>query len=105
MDRMTRYDAYISSSLLYVFMDGTPAGCMMYPSGGFALSGAMTVTFGDVLYHEGAGDELVCSLDKPYAFMHEHQCTETKRHWDDLAFKGGVPAPAWNATLYPCMPF
>ena len=28
---------------------------------GFALSGPVTVTFGDVLYHEGAPDELVCA--------------------------------------------
>jgi tetrahydromethanopterin S-methyltransferase subunit B len=105
MDRITKYDAYISSTVLYAFMDGTPAGCMQYPSNGFALTGAVTVTFGDVLYHEGAGDELVCSEQKPYAFMHEHQCTETKRHWDDLGFKSGVAAPPWNDTLFPCIPY
>jgi hypothetical protein len=105
MDRITKYDAYISSTMLYAFMDGTPAGCMQYPSNGFALTGAVTVTFGDVLYHEGAGDELVCSEEKPYAFMHEHQCTETKRHWDDLGFKSGVAVPPWNDTLFPCIPY
>jgi hypothetical protein len=102
MDRTTKYDAYISSGLLYVFMDGVPAGCMQYPSNGFALKGAVTVTFGDVLYHEGAPDEQVCAMPKPYPFMHEHQCTETKRHWDDLGFKGGVSAPAWDTNAYPC---
>jgi hypothetical protein len=105
MDRMTKYDAYISSSLLYVFMDGAPAGCTQYPTNGFALDGPVTVTFGDVLYHEGAPDELVCAQPKPYAFLHEHQCTETKRHWDDLGFKSGVSAPAWNATTFPCVPY
>src|SRR5208282_1342036 len=74
MDRMTRYDAYISSNQLYLFMDGAPAGCMQYPSNGFALAGPVTVTFGDVLYHEGAQDELICSQARPYPFMHEHQC-------------------------------
>jgi hypothetical protein len=106
VDRMTTYDAFISSTLLYVFMDGTPAGCMQYPSNGYSLTGKpVTVTFGDVLYHEGAADEMVCSQNKPYAFLHEHQCLETKRHWDDLGFKNGVPAPAWNTTLYPCMAY
>jgi hypothetical protein len=78
---------------------------MQYPSNGYALQGAVTVSFGDVLYHEGAADEEVCSQQKPYDFMHEHQCTETARHWDDLAFKSGVPAPAWNSTLFPCIPY
>ena len=105
MDRMTKYDVYISSTVLYAFMDGTPAGCMQYPSNGYALQGAVTVSFGDVLYHEGAPDEEVCSQPKPYDFMHEHQCTETARHWDDLAFKSGVPAPTWNSTLFPCIPY
>jgi hypothetical protein len=105
MDRMTKYDAYVSSSLLYVFMDGMPAGCTQYPSNGFALSGQVTVTFGDVLYHEGAADELVCSQAKPYSFMHEHQCTETKRHWDDLGIKSGVDAPTWDAANFPCVPY
>ncbi len=102
MDRMTKYDAYISNSTLYVFMDGTPAGCTKYPSNGFALSGPVTVTFGDVLYHEGAPDELVCAQTRPYSFMHEHQCTETKRQWDDLGFKNGVDAPTWDTTIFPC---
>ena len=105
MDRMTKYDAYISSTVLYTFMDGKPAGCMQYPSNGFALEGLVTVSFGDVLYHEGAEDELLCATPKPYDFMHEHQCTETKRHWDDLAFRDGVSAPEWNSTLFPCMAY
>jgi hypothetical protein len=102
MDRMIQYDAYVSSQRVYVFMNGTPAGCTQYPGGGFALSGMVTVTFGDVLYHEGAPDELVCYQSTPFTFMHEHQCIETKRHWDDLGFKAGVGAPVWNETNFPC---
>jgi hypothetical protein len=105
MDRMTKYDAYLSSNLLYVFMDGAPAGCMKYPSNGFALAGKVTVTFGDVMYHEGAPDELVCAQTRPYAFMHEHQCSENERRWDDLGFKSGVPAPQWNSTIFPCVAY
>jgi hypothetical protein len=102
MDRMTKYVAFVSSSTLYLFMDDAPAGCMQMPGNGFALAGAVTVTFGDVLYHEGAPDELICAQVHPYAFMHEHQCAETKRQWDDLGFKSGVAAPAWDNVNFPC---
>jgi hypothetical protein len=105
VDRMTKFDAYLSSGLLFTFVDGTPAGCVQYPGGGFTLSGPVTVTFGDVLYHEGAPDELVCAQARPYAFLHTHECTETKRHWDDIAFKSGVDAPSWDFTNFPCTPF
>jgi hypothetical protein len=105
MDRMTRYDAFISASQLYVFMDGAPAACAKLPASPFVLNGTVTVTFGDVLYHESAGDELVCAGVRPYSYMHEHECSETKRHWDDLGFKSGVPAPAWDSVNYPCTPF
>jgi hypothetical protein len=101
MDRMTKFDVFVSSRRLYVFFDGIPAGCTQYPSG-FALQGPVTVTFGDVLYHEGAADELVCGQARPYSFLHRHQCTETKRHFDDLGFKSGVSAPAWDETKLPC---
>jgi hypothetical protein len=104
MDRMTRFDIYVSSQRVYLFLDGTPAGCTTYPSG-FTLNGAVTMTVGDVLYHEGAPDELICVQDKPYSFMHAHQCSETKRHFDDLAFKSGVPAPAWDESRLPCGPY
>jgi hypothetical protein len=104
MDRLTKFDVYVSSRRIYVFFDGAPAGCTRYPNG-FALSGPVTVTFGDVLYHEGAGDERICQDPKPYSFMHLHQCTETKRHFDDLGFKSGVPAPAWNESRLPCGPY
>ena len=105
VDRMTRYDAYMSSSTLYVFMDGAPAGCMQFPTSGFTLSGAVSVTFADVLYHEAALDELICGQERPYVYMHEHECSETHRHWDDLGYKAGVPAPGWNTTTFPCTSF
>ncbi len=100
-DRMTRFDVYVSSSRAYFFLDGAPAGCTLFPPG-FAMAGPVTFTVGDVLYHEGAADELVCAYQKPFPFLHAHQCTETKRHFDDLGFKSGVPAPAWNEAIFPC---
>jgi hypothetical protein len=101
VDRLTRFDVYASSSRLYLLLDGAPAGCTKYPSN-VALKGPVTVTFGAVLYHEGATDELVWSQPKPYGFWHRHEATETKRHFDDLAFKSGVAAPAWDEKKFPC---
>jgi len=108
MDRMTKYDAYISSARLYVFVDGTPAGCTLYPNNGFALGGTVTVTFGDVLYHEGAETEVgSCIAGSPTGmpFLLAHQCTETKRTWDDLGFKSAVNAPPWDSTNFPCVAY
>jgi hypothetical protein len=105
VDRQTRFDAYISSGRIYLFLDGAPAGCTLVPTNGFALTGPVTVTFGDVLYHEGAQDEALCSQVRPYGFLHEHECTETKRHWDDLGFKSGVPAPSWDYQVFPCVAY
>jgi hypothetical protein len=101
MDRQTKFDVYVSSQRLYAFLDGTRAGCTELPTG-FSLTGPVSVTFGDVLYHEGAADEQVCGQARPYSFMHVHQCTETTRHFDDLAFKSGLAAPAWDETSLPC---
>jgi Repeat of unknown function (DUF5648) len=104
MDRQTRFDVYVSAKQLYAFMDGKPAGCTLLPTD-VKFDGPVTVTFGDVLYHEGAPDELVCSQDRPYSFMHRHQCQETKRHFDDLGFKSGVSAPSWDDKNFPCLPY
>jgi hypothetical protein len=105
MDRMTRYDAYIASDRIYVFMDGAPAACSKYPAGAFTLAGSVAVTFGDVLYHEGAETEVgACEKGALTAlpFLNRHQCNETVRHWDDLGWKSGVAAPEWDATRFPC---
>jgi hypothetical protein len=101
MDRMTKIDVFVSSQRLYAFMDDQPAGCSLFPAN-FVFQGPVTFTVGDVLYHEGAPDELVCAGARPYAFMHVHQCTETKRHFDDLGFKSGSPPPMWDETKFPC---
>jgi hypothetical protein len=104
MDRMTKLDVFVSSKRLYAFVDDKPAGCTLFPAS-FALSGPVTFTVGDVLYHEGAPDELVCANPRPYAFMHLHQCTETKRHFDDLGFKSGTAPPTWDEKKFPCLPY
>ena len=104
MDRLTTLDAYISGERLYVYFDGQAAGCTIFPAA-FQLKGDVSVTFGDVIYHEGAEDEEVCQGPRPYTFLNAHQCEETRRHFDDLGFKNGVKPPAWDETKVPCLPY
>lgn len=104
VDEMTRFDVYVSSSRMYLLFDGKPAGCSKYPSN-FALKGAVTVTFGAVMYHEGAPDEMVWNQPKPYGYWHRHEATESKRHFDDLAFKSGVAQPQWDDSKFPCQAY
>lgn len=104
MDRITTFDAYISNERLYVYFDGQAAGCVLYPQG-FKLEGPVTVTLGDVIYHEGAEDEEVIQGPRPYTFLNKHQFTETRRHFDDLGWKAGVKPPAWDETKVPCLPY
>lgn len=104
MDRQTTFDAYISGERLYVYFDGQPAGCTFYPPE-FQLEGPVTVTFGDVIYHEGAEDEEVCQGPRPYTFLNKHQCRETRRHFDDLGWKNAVEPPMWDETKLPCLTY
>jgi hypothetical protein len=104
MDRMTKFDVFASSQRVYLFIDDKPAGCTLLPST-MQLAGPVTYTVGDVLYHEGAPDELICADARPYGFMHAHQCDETKRHFDDLGFKSGTAAPPWDDKRFPCLPY
>jgi hypothetical protein len=104
VDRLTRFDVYVSTSRMYLLLDGAPVGCTRYPAG-FAMKGAVTVTVGAVIYHEGATDEMVWGQAKPYGYWHRHEATETKRHFDDLAFKNAVPAPAWDDKKFPCVEY
>jgi hypothetical protein len=101
VDRMTRFDVYVSTDRLYLLLDGKPAGCTRYPSG-FHLQGPVTMTYGAVIYHEGAGDELVWQQERPYGFWHRHEATETKRHFDDFGWKSGTAPPEWDDARFPC---
>lgn len=103
IDRMTQFDVYLSSARFYVFMDGKPAGCTILPAS-VVLGGPVTVTFGDVLFDETAEPE-VCSDTRPYDFLHRHQCHETSRHFDNLAFKSGAALAAWDESRVPCLAY
>jgi len=41
----------------------------------------------------------------PYGFLHSHQCTETKRHFDDFGFKNASDGPLWDESKFPCRPY
>jgi hypothetical protein len=116
MDRMTRWDAFLSTQRMYVFFDGAPAGCTQYPSDFTMAPGNVNVSFGTVLYHEGAPDD-VCGFPHSFAYASKHECTESSRHFDDLGFKAGVAPPtvgpaaingssfSWDEKSMPCAPY
>lgn len=95
VDRSTRFDAFLSPERAYLFADGQPYGCVDLPSDG-APRGEVTVTFGDVLYHSG--------VDAVFRFHEDHQLVVAKRHFDNLGWKSGAPAPAWDESRMPCFP-
>jgi hypothetical protein len=103
MDRMTKFDLYISSSRFYATMDDQPAGCTVLPAD-LGLSGPVTVTFGDVFFDEGAEPD-VCIAARPYDFLHRHGCRETSRRLDDFGFENGAALPAWDEGRFPCLPY
>jgi len=95
VDRATRFEAYVSTKRAYLLLDGEPYGCVDLPASGVPV-GAVTVTFGDVLFHSDND-----YLDF-YDFVREHLQHDTQRHFDNLGFKSGVPAPAWDEARLPC---
>jgi len=95
VDRPTRFEAYISSERAYVFLEGKPYGCADLPDAGVP-SGEVSVTFGDVLYHSGVDDL------KYYDYYRDTLQVVARRHFDNLGFKSGVPAPGWDESRFPC---
>ena len=93
VDRSTHFDAYISTKRAYLFLDNEPYGCADLPSKGVP-SGAVTVTFGDVLYHSG--------VDSVFSYHETYQKIIARRHFDNLGFKSGVDAPMWDESRLPC---
>lgn len=97
VDRRVRFDVWASTQKVYVMLDGQPMACANLAVG--VPPGPATVTFGDVLYHSG-----VDLADPPntYEFHLKHMLVETRRHFDELGFKSGVPAPSWDEAKVPC---
>jgi hypothetical protein len=110
-DNAVAIDLWLSSSRLYLFLDGEPYSCTDLPATSFEdgatyspPSGEVTVTWGDVLYHSGvdfaAGGGAITG--NTYLFHRTHMQKTTRRHFDNLGFASGVAAPAWDEALYPC---
>jgi hypothetical protein len=93
-DHRIVFDAYASTARVYLFLDGKPYACADLPSG--APSGPVTVTWGDVLYHS--------AVDRLFAYHAAHMQYDTRRHFDNLGFSSGVPAPGWDESRIPCVP-
>ena len=93
VDHRVVFDVFTTTDRTYLFMDGQPYGCAMLPAG-VMPAGPVTVTWGDVLYHS--------AVDHTYAFHTEHMLVEQRRHFDNLGFSSGVPAPKWDNTRFPC---
>ena len=96
VDRQTRFEAYMSTERAYLFLDGRAYGCVDLPDSGVP-SGEVSVTFGDVLYHSGVDDL------QHYDYYKSKYQQVTRRHFDNLGFKSGVSAPAWDESRFPCV--
>jgi hypothetical protein len=113
-DRSVRYDLYVSTQKAYVFVDSQPYGCVdlahrsnkdkdgapINPQPAPPKAGAVTVTFGDVLYHAGAEQGYYQSYS---AFHLKHMLYETVRHFDYIGYNSGDPAPGWDEKAIPCV--
>ncbi|HEX6240724.1 MAG TPA: hypothetical protein VFZ61_07520 [Polyangiales bacterium] len=93
LDYSNRWEWYVSTRRAYAFFDGQPYGCVDFPTKGVP-SGAVTVTFGDVLYHSG--------IDDLFDFTSRKMQTVSGRHFDNMGFKNHVAAPAWDESRFPC---
>jgi hypothetical protein len=104
-DKRVRFDVWASTSKVYFMLDGKPVACANLTAAHTMPAGAVTVTFGDVLYHSGVDLAYGSNPATPYPgfpFHEKHLLLETHRHFDELAFKSGQPAPQWDETLVPC---
>src|SRR5207249_10720720 len=81
MDRMTHFEAYISTKRVYLFLNGEPYGCTNLPAVSVP-AGPVTVTYGDVLYHS--------IVDLTFSYTKQYMQTLSRRHYDNLGFKSGV---------------
>jgi hypothetical protein len=93
VDHRVLFDVYTSTRRAYLFLDGAPYACADLPTADVP-SGPVTVTWGDVLYHS--------QVDHNFAFHTDHMQIETRRHFDNLGFSSGVPAPQWDEARLPC---
>lgn len=105
-------DIYLSPTRIYLLTDGQPYSCTDLPAtadDGIAHgppTGAVTVTWGDVLAHSAidfqTGGGPITPPDS-YAFHRAHMQTTTRRRFDNLGFAAHVDAPPWDEARVPCV--
>lgn len=106
MDAPVRYDLFVSNSRAYILVNNKPYACAnLTNTTGVAPApipptGAVTVTYGDVLYHSGADGNW--SVKMAGSYINRHQQNVASRHFDNLGFSSGVGAPAWDEQRIPC---
>jgi hypothetical protein len=99
-DRLVKIDAYLSTTRAYVFFDGKPYGCGILPANTWS-AGQVSVSLGDVLYHSGVDEEVICD-DCPHQFIKRASLAQTVRKFDSFGFKSGVAEPQWDEAVLPC---
>jgi hypothetical protein len=111
-DNAVTIDVWLSSTRLYLFLDGQPYSCTDLPATSFEdgavyapPSGSVSVTWGDVLYHSGvdfaSGGGPIAG--NTYLFHRTHMQKTTRRHFDNLGFSSGESEPAWDEERFPCV--
>jgi hypothetical protein len=93
VDHRIKFDAYLNTQRTYLFLDDKPYACANMPSSAMP-TGPVSVTWGDVLYHS--------QIDKNMKFHAAHLQLDTRRHFDNLGFSSGQPAPGWDESRLPC---
>ena len=101
LDRTYRFDGYISSQRAYVFMNGSPYGCAIFPAANATPHGQVSVTWGHVLYHSGVSWWPFDSYISDAAAATSEKI-ESLRHYDNLGFSSGVALPTWDEQRFPC---
>ena len=100
-DRTYRFDGYVSSKRAYIFVNGSPYGCGVFPAGATTPKGPVTVTWGNVLYHSGVDDWYYTGYLSDQSGKTSEKI-ETLRHYDNLGFSSGVDLPPWDEQRFPC---
>jgi hypothetical protein len=103
-DRTVMFDVFVSTGRVYLYTNGAPYGCVDLPAGAMP-AGEVTVTYGHALYHSGADlQNSEGTYNGWYPWHHENMQVFASRHFSNLGFKSGVPAPAWDEGRFPCVP-
>jgi hypothetical protein len=100
LDRPVKIDVYASTTRVYTYVEGKPAGCAVIPSGQLQ-PGAYNVVFGTSGYHIDI-DESVIPENSPHAYWRRYHQFHVERLFDDLGISGGVSRPTWDETRMPC---